>query len=147
MMCFYCRDSGADSTYIQNIEKWADEGLVYSDLIALVRPSAVASPNTFVFVFENAVLFNGRRRTVYVDVHYVGDRIIPGAKIEALGGLWVPGINGMAMKPQQHGGELYVQLMRQLPRHAPKSGVRAVYGDRGMTVPLPSGIVRSLEFQ
>ncbi|WP_445365493.1 hypothetical protein ACJJJB_00375 [Microbulbifer sp. ANSA001] len=143
MMCNSCYSSGATYTLINKIELWANNGLTYTDLECLVRSSAVTYPNTYVFVFKNAIIFNGTARKVYVDVHYVGNKIIPGSPRQAFGGLWVSGVGNQAMKPEQHGGVLLRQLKLELPSHAPKGGVKAVFGDRHGNRPLPNGIIQS----
>ena len=140
-MCFYCNKSGADHTYINNVEVWADNGLPYTNLTVLVRPTAQTWPNTYVFIFENALTVQGASRSVFVDVHYEGMQVTPGARKIAIGGLWIPGLKG-AMKPQQHGGELLSQLNAELPSNAPKGGIAGVYGDRTGSAPLPSGLSR-----
>jgi hypothetical protein len=71
----------------------------------------------------------------------VGDRITPGASMVAIGGLWIPGVQG-AMKPTQHRGELLSQLKAELPSNAPKGGVSGVFGDRTGMAPLPGGLSR-----
>ncbi|WP_445365411.1 hypothetical protein ACJJJB_20640 [Microbulbifer sp. ANSA001] len=137
-MCVQCT---ADATYQNNINRWALDGLPYSKMSVLVRDRAVTYPNTFVFVFKDAAIFNGIRRTVKVDVHYYGNRIEPGRKLQAFGGLWITGFNG-AMKPQQHGGAILEQLSIEIPTLAPSGGISAVYGDRYGNQPLPHGLRR-----
>lgn len=134
-MCQYC---STRQTTIEAIERWANEGLPYTSLTVLARPTAETWRNTYVFVFHNAVLVEGQRRDVKVDVHYKGDRITPGADFLAFGGLWMTGVNG-AMKPEQHGGELRTQLSFELPRKAPK----IVTGTFGRNVPMPNGLRRN----
>ncbi len=141
-MCYYCNKSGASKAYINKMEMWADNGLPYTNLLVLVRPTAETDPNTYVFIFKNALTIDGLPRDVYVDVHYEGDRITPGARRKAIGGLWMPGIKG-AMKPSQHGGELLRQLLAELPSNAPSGGIAGVWGDRIGNAPLPAGLTHS----
>jgi hypothetical protein len=135
-MCWYCTMGGLN---INAVERWADDGLPYTKLTVLVRPTAETDPNTYVFIFEHALTLHGVARNVYVDMHYEGDAITPGARLKAVGGLWIPGIQG-CMKPTQHGGELLRQLLAELPSNAPRGGVSGVWGDRAGVVPLPPGV-------
>ncbi|MFA0811150.1 hypothetical protein [Microbulbifer epialgicus] len=134
-MCVQCT---ADMNYQNKVNQWAVNGLPYTKMSILVRDKAVTYPNTFVFVFKDGPIFNGIRRTVKVDVHYEGNKIEPGRKLKAFGGLWISGIKG-AMKPQQHGGELLKQLKLEIPTLSPRGGISAVYGDILGNKPLPQG--------
>lgn len=136
-MCIYCT---SNANTIHAIELWAANGLPYTSLTILARPTAQAHPNTYVFVFNNAVHVNGAMRDVKVDVHYQGVNITPGQPMIALGGLWMTGVNG-AMKPQQHGGELLQQLRAELPSNAPS----LVTGTYGANQPMPAGLTSELE--
>lgn len=137
-MCNHCT---IDERYIKILENWAYNGVPCSRLVVLVRPTAVAYPNTYVFVFKNALRMDGILRDVFVDVHFRGQWVTPGAQRRALGGLWVPGLQG-AMKPEQHGGLLRSALNAELPGAAPLIGIDAVYGDPNGTAPLPGELQR-----
>ena len=141
-MCYYCNKSGANQVYINHMEVWADNGLPYANLNVLARPTAETYPNTYVFIFKSALAIGGLVRDVYVDVHYEGGQITPGAQRKAIGGLWIPGIKG-AMKPSQHGGELLRQLLAELPSNAPSGGIGGVWGDQTGNAPLPNGLTQS----
>lgn len=136
-MCTYCT---SNAITIQAIELWATNGLPYTSLTILARPTAETYPNTYVFVFNNAVHVNGAMRDVKVDVHYQGNNITPGKPRLAIGGLWMTGIFG-AMKPQQHGGDLLQQLLAELPSNAPS----IVTGTYGTNQPMPGGLISELE--
>lgn len=136
-----CRTCSASVDYINAIEDWAYDGGACKRLSALVRPSAISDPNTFVYIFEDALKYNGATRSIYVDVHYKGDSIQPGKAIKCFGGLWMPGVPG-DMKPEQHKGNIYLLLHNLLPRYAPATGIQAVFGDRTQKKPLPKGITR-----
>jgi len=136
-MCAHCTSS---ATTRAAIDRWANAGMPHTSLTVLARPTAETYPNTYVFVFNNAVQVNGVMRDVKVDVHYLGDRITAGAKRLAFGGLWMTGVYG-AMKPEQHGGELYNQLNAELPGNAP----RLVTGTYGEDVDLPAGLTTELQ--
>lgn len=135
-MCLYCDMSAVN---VANVEHWADSGAPYTRLSVLARPTAKKYPNTYVFIFESAMTVGGAPRHVYVDVHYQGNSITPGASMVAIGGLWMPGIQG-GMKPTQHGGELLRQLKAELPSNAPRGGVSGIWGDTTGTAPLPNGL-------
>jgi len=128
--------------YMNVVDVWADNGLPYASLTVLARPSAETYPNTYVFIFKSALTMNGSLRDVLVDVHYEGDKITPGARMLAIGGLWIPGVQG-AMKPTQHAGELLAQLRAELPSNAPSGGVSGVWGDRTGTAQLPAGLTHN----
>lgn len=136
-----CRTCSASWHYIKAIENWVADGGPCKKMSALVRPSAVSDPNTFVYIFEDALSYNGQTRSIYVDVHYQGDSIQPGNAIKCFGGLWMPGVPG-DMKPEQHGGDLFTFLHSVLPRHAPATGIQAVFGDKTGKAPLPKGITK-----
>jgi hypothetical protein len=142
-MCYHCNSSGANQAYINLIETWADNGLPHSKITVLARPTAETYPNTFVFIFENAVTVDGLPYNVYVDVHYIGAAITAGAGIVAIGGLWIKGFRG-GMKPSQHGGELLLQLQAELPSNAPSGGIAGVWGDLAGNAALPHGLTHTL---
>ena len=136
-MCLHCTVGQAT---MKAIDAWAREGLPYTDLVVLARPTAESDPNTYVYVFKG-VNVNGVTREVKVDVHYKGGSIAPGASRKAIGGLWMKGVPG-AMKPQQHGGALLRQLQLELPGNAP--GI--VDGTFGPDIPMPDGVTSELDF-
>jgi hypothetical protein len=133
-MCSYC-------TNLRGIQYlvyvWAIEGMAYTRMEVLARPTDTQNPNTYVFVMQNAIVVNGANRDVYIDMHYRGHQITPGADLIAIGGLWIPGVKG-AMYPQQHdaGDTLRKVILAELPRQAPK----IVSGTWGHNTPLPSGL-------
>lgn len=137
-MCIHCT---ASWDYRNVIEAWADDGLPYANIKVLARPTAIAYPNTYVFIFEDAVTMNGVVCDVFVDVHYFVGAVPPAPKL-VIGGLWIRGLAG-DMKPQQHGGELLRQLMAELPHNPPTGGIAGVWGDRTGTAPLPVGLSHS----
>jgi hypothetical protein len=139
-MCFYCTMS---LTNTNRVDVWADNGVPHAKLTILARPSAETYPNTYVFIFNNALSIDGVSRNVFVDIHYEGDTITPGRSMVAIGGLWIPGIYG-AMKPTQHKGELLLQLKAELPSNAPSGGIAGVFGDKTGTQPLPPGLTSTV---
>lgn len=136
-MCQYCSYGQAT---INLLEAWADDGMPNASMEVLARPTAVADPNTFVFVFKRALQVQGAMRDVFLDVHYNGATISPGATRKAFGGLWMPGVQG-DMKPEQHGGPVYDQAHSELPRRAP--GI--VDGTFGHNVPIPLTVKTELQ--
>jgi hypothetical protein len=122
--------------FIKILENWGFNAVPYARLSVLVRPTSVAHPNTYVYIFQDALRMDGVMRSVNVDVHYEGQFAAPERSIRALGGLWVTGIGG-AIKPMQHGGRLRSALLAELPRISPRIGIDTVYGDLTGTAPLP----------
>lgn len=132
-MCYACE---ASIDFTNAIEDWAKSGLPYRKIEVLARPSAIADPNTYVFIFKDALVIHGISRDVFLDIHYDGNSITPGARRKAFGGLWIAGIKNQAMKPQQHGGELRRQLEAEMPSNAPG----AVDGVWGQGQPMPVNV-------
>lgn len=104
-----CDNCSAEKWLIGAIESWAADPK-FTKKTVICRRTAATYPNTFVFVFTEAVMIGTWKRDIYVDVHYEGDAIEPGKKRNYLGGLWVKGVKDQDMKPQQHGGILKTYL-------------------------------------
>jgi hypothetical protein len=136
-MCKFCK---YNQDTIDLIEQWADDGMPCASMEVLARPTAEDDPNTYVFVFKNALHVQGAMRDVFLDVHYQGATIAPGAARKAFGGLWMKGVQG-DMKPEQHRGPVYRQAHIELPRRAP--GI--VDGTFGANVPVPLNVKTELQ--
>ena len=78
---------------------WVDNHCPAATVTILQRPSAESYPNTFVVLWTGAGLPPGMTK-IWLDVHYVGDKIEGGKPLLALGGLWATGFDG-ALKPEQ----------------------------------------------
>lgn len=83
------------------IWNWVDNHCPAEHTEILKRPSAETYPNTFVVMFSGTGLPTGMTK-IFLDVHYVGDKIEGGQPLQALGGLWATGFIG-ALKPEQEG--------------------------------------------
>ncbi len=122
-----CKNCTAKHWLIGLIETWANNPK-HKSVVVICRKTAETYPNTFVFVFKDAILVGKWMRDIYVDVHYEGDAIEPGKKRNYLGGLWVRGVKYQDMKPQQHGGILKSYLESATDATAP-SKWDTVWGD------------------
>lgn len=107
------------SNAISAIVSWATSGCPCTSKTILQRPSAVSYPNTFVIMWFGVSLGTyGTVPYVALDVHYQGGSIQAGKPLQALGGMWVKGING-AMKPEQD-SNIRSSLTAQVPATSPE---------------------------
>lgn len=113
--------------HASTIWQWVDDGCPGTVTI-MQRPSAKKYPNTFVLIWTNLNLPGGIQQ-ISLDVHYQGTQLQAGQPLQALGSLWVKGMNG-PLKPEQQATQTQKEhLLAEIGNTSPDPSLYARYGN------------------